>query len=219
MHVDIVYDFLCPWCHVAQRHFTLAVAAHVADGGSAPVMRWRQYMLYPYFDRAGHDFLGFFRQRYGEDLRVPMWEQIRSVAEPIGINFAFEKITRGPASIDGHRLVRWAEAKQPGVSGSMINDLGRSFFGEARVIDDAFLIELAEWHGFDGEAARRHLASDLDIVTLLRETETLVGQGLRSMPHYEFRHADGSVTVIRQTSVAAFRRVLSRATGQIEAQV
>ena len=41
---------------------------------------------------------------YGETLRVPMWDRIRAVAKPIGIDFAFEKITRGPASLDGQSV-------------------------------------------------------------------------------------------------------------------
>lgn len=211
MRVDIVYDFLCPWCHVARRHFALAVEAELAAGGTAPAVRWHQFMLYPHFDRGGHDFLEFFRQKYGEGLRVPMWDQIRAVAEPIGIHFAFERMTRGPASLDGHRLVRWAEAQRPGVTGAMVDDLARSFFEEAHVIDDDFLVRLAERHGFDGTAARAHLASDRDLDAPFRETEALRARGVRSMPHYEFHHEDGTVEIIRQTSVPVFRVVLARA--------
>lgn len=213
MRVDIVYDFLCPWCHVAKRHFDLAIAAEVAEGRAAPEVRWHQFMLYPHFDRAGHDFLEFFRTKYGETLRVPMWDQIRSVAAPIGINFAFEKMTRGPASIDGHRLVRWAEAQRPGVSGAIVEDIARSFFEEAKVIDDDFLVALAEQHGFDGAAARAHLASDADLEAPFRETEDWRAKGVTSMPHYIVAGSDGRQQVVRQTSVAAFRDAFASARG------
>ena len=210
MHVKAVYDFLCPWCHVGKRHLMLALAAEAAAGNAVPEVRWHQFMLYPHFDRSGHDFLEFFKSKYGDELRVPMWEQIRSVAEPIGIHFAFEKMTRGPASIDGHRLVRWAEAQRPGVTADVVEDIARAFFEEAEVIDTDFLIALAQTHGFDGAAARAHLESDNDLEAPFRETDALRARGVTSMPHYEFHYDDGEVELIRQTSVAAFQDALAR---------
>ena len=161
-------------------------------------------MLYPEFDRAGHDFLAFFRERYGEELRVPMWDRIRAVALPVGIDFAFERMTRGPASIDGHRLVRWAERQQPGVSDALIEDLSSSFFEKAQVIDTDFLVALAERHGFDGASARRHIEGDDDLAEPFRETENWRQRGVRSMPHYILTFNNGDRSEITQTSVAAF---------------
>lgn len=213
MRVDAVYDFLCPWCHVGKRHLTLALEAEAeaAAGHALPEIRWHQFMLYPHFDRGGHDFLEFFRSKYGDALRVPMWDQIRSEAAPIGINFAFEKMTRGPASLDGHRLVRWAEAQRPGASGAMIEDIARSFFEEARVIDGDFLVGLAGRHGFDEAAARAHLESDADLEAPFRETEAWRARGVTSMPHYIVTSDDGSEQVIRQTGVEAFRHAFAHA--------
>ena len=217
MRVDVVYDFLCPWCHVAKRHLKLALEADATEEIAAPEIRWHQFMLYPHFDRGGHDFLEFFKSKYGDALRVPMWDQIRSVAGPIGIDFVFEKMTRGPASIDGHRLVRWAEAQRPGVSAAMIEDIATSFFEEAKVIDIDFLIALASAHGFDGEAAQTYLASDADLEAPFRETDEWRAKGVVSMPHYIVQASDGTTEVIRQTSVEAFRTAFARARRSIAA--
>ncbi len=210
MNVEVIYDFICPWCHIAKRHLTLALAAQAAEGLPGPTIHWQQFMLYPQFDRGGHDFLEFFRQKYGEGLRVPMWDQIRSVAEPVGIDFAFERITRGPASIDGHRLVRWAEQQRPGVTGAMAEDIARAFFEDAIVIDTDFLVALAGRHGFDGTAARAYLSSSADLEAPFRETEALRARGVTSMPHIEIHYDDGAIEVIRQTSVEAFRAAFAR---------
>ncbi len=212
MQIDVVYDFLCPWCHVAKRHLTLALAEEAARPEALPVtVRWHQFMLYPHFDRGGHDFLEFFHQKYGPALQVPMWDRIRAVAKPVGIDFAFERMTRGPASIDGHRLVRWAEGQRPGVAGAMIEDIGHAFYEEARVIDEDFLVELADRHGFDRVAARAHLRSDADLDAPFRETEAWRARGVTSMPHYIVDHGDGHPIVIRETSVAAFRDAFAAA--------
>jgi|GEM_PF-5328255 len=209
MIIDAVYDFLCPWCFVGKRHLDLAIRQ---ERPRDLTVRYRQFMLYPHFDRAGHDFLDFFRSKYGETLRVPMWDKIRAVAKPIGIDFQFERMTRGPASLDGHRLVRWAEARRPGASGPLIERITSAFYEQARVIDDDFLVEAAEAEGFDGAAARAHLASDEDIDELFRETEAWRANGVTSMPHYIVDFGDGRPTeIIRQTSVEAFADVFRRA--------
>lgn len=201
MIVDAVYDFLCPWCFVAKRHFDLAIAQERPE---RLTVRWRQFMLYPHFDRGGHDFLEFFRSKYGETLRVPMWDRIRAVARPIGIDFAFEKMTRGPASLDGHRLVRWAEVQQPGVAPRLIERISSGFYEQARVIDNDFLVEAAAAEGLDPVAARAHLESDLDLEAPFNETDEWRAQGVTSMPHYVLRFSDGHEEVVRETSVEVF---------------
>jgi predicted DsbA family dithiol-disulfide isomerase len=207
MIVDAVYDFLCPWCFVAKRHFDLAVTQERPE---RMTVRWRQFMLYPHFDRGGHDFLEFFRSKYGETLRVPMWDRIRAVAQPIGINFAFEKMTRGPASLDGHRLARWAEAQQPGVAPRLIERISSGFYEQARVIDNDFLVEAAAMERLDPVAARAHLESDLDLEAPFRETEEWRAQGVTSMPHYILRFSDGHEEVVRETSVEVFADAFRR---------
>jgi predicted DsbA family dithiol-disulfide isomerase len=205
LRIDAVYDFLCPWCHVGKRHLALALAAEAKRPDALAIdLVWHQYMLYPHFERSGHDFLGFFREKYGESLRVPMWDRIRAVAEPIGIHFAFERITRGPASLDGHRLVRWAEAQRPGAAGALIEDIASSFFEEARVIDMELLAALAGRHGFDAAAARAHLESDDDMEAPFAETQAWRARGVTSMPTYFLSLPDGRRIVIGETGVDVF---------------
>jgi predicted DsbA family dithiol-disulfide isomerase len=207
MIIDAVYDFLCPWCLVGKRHLDLAVRQEQPE---AIQIRWHQFMLYPQLDRAGHDFLAFFRERYGDDLRVPMWDAIRAVAKPVGIEFAFERMTRGPASLDGHRLVRWAEKQRPGSAAALIEDISTGFFELAQVINNDFLVAAADRHGFDGAVARAHLESDDDLEAPFAETEAWRRAGVRSMPHYILTFDDGHREVVTQTSVEVFADALRR---------
>ncbi len=205
MLIDVVYDFLCPWCLVGKRHLDLAI------GQEQPAklkVNWHQFMLYPHFDRGGHDFLEFFRERYGDELRVPMWDNIRTVAEPVGIHFSFEKITRGPASLDGHRLVRWAERQKPGSAAAMIEAISSSFFEKARVIDNDFLVEAAGRHGFDPVMARAYLEGEEDMAEPFAETQAWRQQGVTSMPHYTLTFQGGHKEVVKQTSVEIFADAL-----------
>lgn len=207
MHIEVVYDFLCPWCLIAKRQLAAALEQ---EGDTGVTISWHQFMLYPDFDRAGHDFLAVFRARYGEALQVPMWERVRSVGAPLGINFAFEKITRGPASIDGHRLVRWAERQRPGSASALIEDIARSFYERAAIIDLAFLVRTAAAHGFDPQAALAHLASDADLVEPFAETAEWRRRGVTAMPHFRLHFADGHMEPITTTSTQVFIEALRR---------
>lgn len=207
MHIEAVYDFLCPWCLIAKRQLALALEQ---EGDAGVTSSWHQFMLYPDFDRAGHDFLAVFRAKYGEALQVPMWERVRGVGAPLGINFAFEKITRGPASIDGHRLVRWAEQQHPGSAGALIEAIARGFYEQAEIIDFAFLAKTAEAHGFDHDAALAHLTSEADLVEPFAETAEWRRRGVTSMPHFRLHFADGTLETITTTSVEAFADALRR---------
>jgi predicted DsbA family dithiol-disulfide isomerase len=207
MHVEAAYDFLCPWCLIAKRQLALALEQ---EGDAGVTISWHQFMLYPDFDRAGHDFLAVFRAKYGEALQVPMWERVRGVGAPLGINFAFEKITRGPASIDGHRLVRWAEKQRPGSAGDLIEAIARGFYEEAQIIDFDFLVRTAATQGFDPAAARVHLESDADLTEPFAETEEWRRRGVTSMPHFRLHFADGHIETITTASTEAFVDALRR---------
>lgn len=207
MHIEAIYDFLCPWCLIAKRQLAAALEQ---EGDEAVTVSWHQFMLYPDFDRAGHDFLAVFRSKYGEALQVPMWERVRRVGAPLGINFAFEKITRGPASLDGHRLVRWAERQRPGSSGDLIEAIARGFYEEAQVIDFDFLARTAAAHGFDPAAALSHLESEADLVEPFEETTEWRRRGVTSMPHFCLHFADEHCETITTTSTEAFIDALQR---------
>jgi predicted DsbA family dithiol-disulfide isomerase len=207
MHIEAVYDFLCPWCLIAKRQLALALEQ---EGEEGVTISWHQFMLNPDFDRGGHDFLAVFRAKYGEALQVPMWERVRGVGAPLGINFAFERITRGPASIDGHRLVRWSEKQRPGSAGDLIEAIARSFYEEARIIDLDFLVSTAAAHGFDAAAARAHLESDADLIEPFAETDEWRRRGVNSMPHFRLHFIDGHVEILTTTSTEAFADALRR---------
>lgn len=207
MNIEAVYDFLCPWCLIAKRQLAVALEQEGDDGVT---ISWHQFMLYPDFDRAGHDFLAVFRSKYGETLQVPMWQQVRDVGAPLGIDFAFEKITRGPASLDGHRLVRWAEKQRPGSASTLIEAIARGFYEQAQVIDFAFLVRTAAAHGFDEGAALTHLESDADLAEPFAETEEWRRGGVTSMPHFRLHLTDGHTEILTTTSVDAFANALRR---------
>lgn len=208
MIVDAVYDLLCPWSLVAKRCFDLAVERIRPPGLT---VRWRPFMLYPHFDRGGHDFLAFFRERYGEELRVPMWDRVRAVAEPVGVRFAFERIERGPASIDAHRVVRLASREVPGRDGALYEAIARAFFEDARVVDEELLVEKAAGVGLDPERTRAYLRTDEDEAAIFAETDAWRAAGVTSMPHYILDDERGRTDVVKQPGVLAFARTLARA--------
>jgi predicted DsbA family dithiol-disulfide isomerase len=181
MIIDFVYDFLCPWCFVAKRQLELAIARVQPKNVS---IRWHQFMLYPEFDRGGHEFLAFFRSKYGDALRVPMWDAIRAVAEPIGIKFAFEQMTRESA---------------------LIEHISSSFFEQAKIIDDTFLINAGVKFGLKADRVAALLASADDIDALFGETKQWRAKGVTLMPCFI---VDGARIEISSSDGAGFDQLL-----------
>ena len=169
MHIDAIYDFLCPWCLIAKRQLAIALEQ---EGDAGLTITCHQFMLYP--------------------------------------DFAFEKITRGAASIDGHRLVRWAEKPRLGSAGDLIKTIARGFYEQAEVIDLAFLVRTATEHGFDPAKAFAHLESEADLVEPFAETAEWRRRGVNSMPHFRLHFADGNTEILTTTLFEAFADALRR---------
>ena len=49
LRVDVVFDFVCPWCYIGKRRLEAALEDWTAQhpGGPKPVVRWLPFQLNP----------------------------------------------------------------------------------------------------------------------------------------------------------------------------
>ena len=49
LRVDVVFDFVCPWCYIGKRRLEAALEDWTAQhpGGPKPVLRWLPFQLNP----------------------------------------------------------------------------------------------------------------------------------------------------------------------------
>jgi predicted DsbA family dithiol-disulfide isomerase len=91
-----------------------------------------------------------------------MYASITEIGRNEGVMFRFERIRRTPASIDAHRLVRWAAAF--GRGNEVVEAIFAAHFTDGRDIGDtAVLTAIATSCGLRAASARAFLASNLEI--------------------------------------------------------
>ena len=157
MYIDIVSDLICPWCFIGKRRLDSVLAT---PAGAGDVPRWRPFQLYPNLPPEGIDRVAFLKARFGEEgARRGTPTVILDEAKAVGLELRYDKVTRVPNTLHGHRLVDWVG---PGPQQHALMDtLFRYYFCEGRDLGDfATLAEAAASVGADGAAALAMLQSD-----------------------------------------------------------
>ncbi len=160
LQIEVVYDLVCPWCHLGIRRLRRALAARpdvLAE------LVWRPFLLNP--DLAPN---GVARQDYmvrkfgGEERARRLHGTIAELGRSEGIEFRFDLIRRIPQSLDAHRLVRWAGRFN--LADPLVEALFDGYFAEgADIGDTAALATIAAQVGLDPVAARRFLGTGAEV--------------------------------------------------------
>jgi predicted DsbA family dithiol-disulfide isomerase len=152
--VEIVFDFVCPWCYLGIRRLLRVLASRpdlMTD------LHWRPFLLNPDIAPGGVPRQDWLTRKFGgEDRARRLHAAIAELGAAEGITFRFDLMRRIPPSLDAHRLVRWASRLGP-VEG-LVRSIFESYFSEGVDIGQpGALAMLAAAEGFDREAALRFL--------------------------------------------------------------
>ncbi|MGB6228692.1 MAG: DsbA family oxidoreductase [Litorimonas sp.] len=186
IQVDLVSDFVCPWCWLGFRQFQVA-----AKGARpAPELTFRPYMLDPTVPDDGRDYKNYMRAKFGEDSGDRFRDSrahLEREGEKLGIAFDFSAITRRPNSLAAHRLLKWAQGQGEGQDAghSVAESLFRAYHEQGRDIGDAdVLVDIAESNGLDGDLVRELLARDDDKLEIQQEAMFFKGLGVSGVPTF-----------------------------------
>ena len=115
LNIDIVADFVCPWCFIGKRRLEAATALLRQNFPQVVVQtRWRPFFLNPDTPPEGEPYLPFLEHKFGNRAAVEaLFERVRIGGRPYGVDFAFEKIARRANTLLAHRLVNWAQQRGP----------------------------------------------------------------------------------------------------------
>lgn len=179
--LDILSDFVCPWCYLGKANLEAAIATR---GAHPFAIGWRPYQLDPSIPPEGRGRRAYMEAKLGGAERVAAaHERLRELGKAAGIDFRFEAITRAPNTLDAHRLTRWAaaEARQTLVA----DELFRRYFTEGEDISDpGVLAAAAEAAGLDPAPVARLLAGDTDRAEVLAEAEEARRMGVTGVPTF-----------------------------------
>lgn len=154
--IEIVYDFVCPWCYLGVRRLMRALSgrsSHAFD------ITWRPFLLNPDMPRTGMSRFDYVVRKFGGEERARrLYAAVTLLGHGEGIDFRFERVNHVPSSVDAHRLVGWAG--HHGRGAEIVEALFTAHFTEGRDIGDpATLVAIAAAAGLDGAQASAYLRS------------------------------------------------------------
>jgi predicted DsbA family dithiol-disulfide isomerase len=181
LHVEVIADFVCPFCFLGKRRFDRALEA--VQGPSD--VSWYPFQLNPEIPLVGQAFDAYLTQRFGSPENVePVLEHLIDEGRNDGIDFNFDRISHVPNTLPVHQVMQ--QAQNLGADQSAFADeLMSAFFEQGRNIGDiGVLTEIASRHGVPASKAREAVGSDqLRQVVVTREAQAR-SSGLTAAPGF-----------------------------------
>ncbi len=200
MRIDVISDFVCPWCFIGMQRLRQALAGG-AEGETVSVF-WHAFFLNPDTPSAGEPYRDFMERKFGGAEAVDeLHRRLIDEGGPDGIQFDFESMQVRPSTIAAHALMDGLQ-REGFDSVALAEGIFRAHFldGENIGRHDA-LIAIARAAGLPDEPVARILAQPVeaeDLDVLARDL------GVAGVPLFFFeqrRAVPGaqSVKVLQQT--------------------
>jgi predicted DsbA family dithiol-disulfide isomerase len=157
LHVEVIADFVCPFCFIGKRHLDKALEA--VQGPSD--VSWYPFQLNPDIPSEGQPFDVYLTRRFGSPANVePVLEHLVAEGKEAGIDFRFDLVRHVPNTLPVHQVMQLAESRGIDRS-SLAEDLMSSFFEQGRNIgEQGELIDIARRHGLSARRVRDAIGSD-----------------------------------------------------------
>ena len=211
LRVDVVFDFVCPWCYIGKRRLEAALEVWKAEhpGDPEPVVRWLPFQLNPDIPAGGISRRDYIERKHGTAGPNPeKQEHVAALGKRLGLVFELDRITVQPNTLDAHRLSGCAQSQ--GWQNEMVEALFRAFFMQGISLNDhEALAGLAATVGFDWAQVEDYLASDTDVQAVERLELEARKAGIDIVPFFVF---NGKVTVSGAHEVKVLLEAMDQAT-------
>ena len=189
LDIDLVSDFVCPWCFLGKVRLDRALAELRVSRPDLDVrVNWLPFFLNPDTPAAGEPYREFLEAKFGGPIKAEaVLDKVRAVAADDGLVYAFERIQTRPNTLAAHRLMYRAQAH--GQKPERIQALGHALFAahfqEGRDIGDLdTLADLAAACGDRRDVVREWLESGADADKVQRMAAGLRRQGIDGVPFF-----------------------------------
>ena len=211
LRVDVIFDFVCPWCYIGKRRLEAALKVWKAEhpDDPEPMVRWLPFQLNPDIPAGGISRREHTELKHGAAGPSPeKQEHVAALGRRLGLAFELDRITVQPNTLDAHRLSGCA-ARQ-GWQDEMVEALFRAFFMQGISLNDReALAGLAATVGFDWSQVAVYLASATDVHAVESlEVEARIA-GIDIVPFFVF---NGKVTVSGAHEVKVLLEAMELAT-------
>lgn len=205
LHLDVVSDFVCPWCWVGKAQLRQALGAL-----ERPVsVSFRPYQLDPDIPAGGVDYRQYMRRKFASEEARSRLDTMRGhlmrYGDDLNLAFNFDAITVRPNTFDAHRVMRWAQGQ--GAGDAFSEAVFRAFFAEGRDIGSVDeLGAIADQCGLDSAIVRDLISRDADRAAVEQEESQLRALGITGVPTLI---ADGRRAISGAQGAETFQRFLA----------
>ena len=186
LRIDVISDVVCPWCYIGKRRLERALELFDGGGEGEPAVevQWLPFQLNPQLPADGVERSEYVARKFGARAK-DIYARVADVGRSVGIEFAFDRISRQPNTVPAHQLIALAglHAKQD----EMVESLFRAYFLEGvdlTRLDN--LVALARQVGVDGEAASACLSDAAQRQTVLADESRAHALGVSGVPFFIF---------------------------------
>ena len=181
LNVEVIADFVCPFCFLGKRRFDAALEA--VKGPSD--VSWYPFQLNPEIPPDGLPFDEYLTRRFGSPANVePVLEHLTTQGRGAGVDFRFDKLRHVPNTLAIHQLMYLAESRQADQL-ALAEDLLSAFFEQGRNIGDTDeLIEIAGASGISAADAQKAIETDQFRQIVLARERQVRGSGISGVPGF-----------------------------------
>lgn len=167
MRVDVISDFVCPWCFVGLRRLQRASALAAAAGATVDVV-WHPFLLNPATPPEGEPYRAFMLKKFGSASAVDaLHGRVREAARGEGLEIDLDALQIRPSTRLAHSVVNVLQAGAYPVA-ALVEALFDAHFIERRNIGDPRqLTTILARLNLPGEAVRSCLERAPDARALL----------------------------------------------------
>ena len=188
--IDVVSDVVCPWCYIGKRRLEAALAQWGQQHPDVtPVVYWHTFMLNPDMPPEGVDRQAYLDQKFGGRAHE-VYDRVKTAGHEVGLNFAFERISRQPNTVVAHSLVA---ASEPGeAQNRLVEALFEAYFMAGRDLTEASeLMDVAESAGMDRAQAQAHLQNAALHSQTIESDQAAREMGITGVPFFIFNRRVG----------------------------
>lgn len=200
--VDIISDFVCPWCYIGKRHLD------ALRNEAAIETHWHPYLLHPDVPPGGIDRAALVRAKFGGEERArEIGRTVEEAARAAGLFLNLGAVKRIPDSLDAHRLMRWAAGQ--GVADDLAERLFAAHFVDGLDIGaPETLADLARASGLDRDLVLELLAGDADREVVRAQADHARAIGVSGVPTMVLNRR---LALVGAQPVSALRQALAQA--------
>lgn len=189
LDIDLVSDFVCPWCYLGKVRLDRALAELKSARPDLEVrVNWLPFFLNPDTPAAGEPYREFLEAKFGGPIKAEaVLDTVRAAAAEDGLSYAFERIQTRPNTLQAHRLMYRAQSlgQTQARIGALAGALFAAHFQEGRDIGDKdTLADIAAACGERREAVREWLDGRGSIDAVERMAAGVRRQGIEGVPFF-----------------------------------